>query len=555
MLASQYQQAVSRTTPHLTGVVANHCTPVPDFRSSSGLFKSLKGEHKLKGSGKQLFDASVYKDDTSTSTFHDMVSTMSRLTKDVRPTAFHHMLATIAKENRLLRLYTQNIDGIDTALEPLRTSIPLRKDDDGKWPRTVQLHGGLDKMVCSKCHELSDFDADLFSGPTPPLCPRCEEINDIRTNHEGKRSHGIGRLRPRMVLYNEHNPDDMAIGAVTRDDLRKRPDAVIVVGTGLDVPGVRRIAKEMCGVVRDRRGGVAVWINKEFPQASKNLEDCFDIIVRGTCDEVANRAAMRRWDEPEEESTYSEVSEEEARRASANLVEVQVPKCELIHAKLEPLASQRHINNSFSPPPEFSTPRKSLQSPIDWSPMSSRNNSIRQSIELLANNMTVQQTGLLTPTKSDKSSPPGDEASKMDKPKLIFKAHKTSLQSKKLNPTTKTSKGGTKSAKPKTKPISSSKSKALGKLPPGSKPNSLTNSFKTSKNLAMDDGPVSKNMLPSPSKLRQVLNAASEPMHPVPPQDSRNNTSPSKVSPSKKPFFPGLTLSNDDNIEKRKLFA
>jgi len=174
-----------------------------------------------------------------------MVSSMSRLTKDAKPTPFHHMLATIAKEDRLLRLYSQNVDGIDTSLEPLKTRTPLRKDDEGKWPRTVQLHGGLDKMVCSKCHELSDFDADLFSGPTPPLCPRCEEINDLRTNFEGKRSHGIGRLRPRMVLYNEHNPDDEAIGSVTREDLRKRPDAVIVVGTTLKVPGVRRIVRDV----------------------------------------------------------------------------------------------------------------------------------------------------------------------------------------------------------------------------------------------------------------------------------------------------------------------
>lgn len=483
-----------------------------------------------------------------------MVSTMSRLTKDAKPTAFHHMLATIAKEDRLLRLYTQNIDGIDTALEPLRTSIPLRKDADNKWPRTVQLHGGLDKMVCSKCHELADFDADLFSGPTPPLCSRCEEINDIRTNHEGKRSHGIGRLRPRLVLYNEHNPDDMAIGAVTRDDLRKRPDAVIVVGTGLDVPGVRRIAREMCGVVRDRRGGVAIWINKDFPQASKNLEDCFDIIVRGTCDEVANRAAMRHWDEPDEEETCSEVSDEDARKASAVQVEVQVTGSDLLHAKLEPLASLRHINNSFSPPEGFSTPRKSLPSPTDWSPMSSRNNSICKSIELDASSFNVHETGLLTPTKSDKSSPTREDLSKVERLKLVLKAPKIS-QAKKANPTTKT-KVASKSTKPQSKANAPSKSKAKvkAKVQPGPKTNSLNNAFKTTKNPTIDGVTTSKKVHPSPSKLRQVLNASSEPMHAVSPQDSRNNTSPSKLSPSKRPFFPGLALENEVGEEKRKLF-
>nr|POE47671.1 nad-dependent protein deacetylase hst4 [Quercus suber] len=243
-----------------------------------------------------------------------MISSMSQMTKDARPTVFHHMLATIAKEGRLLRLYSQNVDGIDTGLTPLATCVPLRKNDQGKWPCTIQLHGGLDKMVCSKCGELSDFDAELFTGPTPPACAACLEINSIRTEFEGKRSHGIGRLRPRMVLYNEHNPDDEAIGSVTREDLRKRPDAVIVVGTTLKVPGVRRIVREMCGVVRDRRDGVAIWVNNNLPPVSKDLEDCFDIVVQGSCDDVALRAAMPNWDQPADEQSAADV-----RKAAANL--------------------------------------------------------------------------------------------------------------------------------------------------------------------------------------------------------------------------------------------
>lgn len=314
--------------PSLTRVI------VPDFRSSTGLFKSLKGEHKLKGSGKDLFDASVYKDDTSTSSFHSMVSSMSRLTKDADPTAFHHMLATIANEDRLLRLYSQNVDGIDTALGPLATCVPLQKSTGGKWPRTIQLHGGLDHMVCSKCGELSPLDADLFSGPTPPACETCVRTNSVRTEFAGKRSHGIGRLRPRMVLYNEHNPDDEAIGSVTREDLRKRPDAVIVVGTTLKVPGVRRIVREMCGVVRDRRDGVAIWINNDLPPVSKELEDCFDILVQGSCDEIATLAAMPNWDQPADEQSAATVKDE-AVEGKTNIGVVCLPASRLSNGPVD----------------------------------------------------------------------------------------------------------------------------------------------------------------------------------------------------------------------------
>lgn len=268
---------------------------VPDFRSTTGLFSTLRSEHKLKASGKHLFDASVYQTDSSTSSFHDMVRSLSKLVSNARPTAFHEMLAALASEGRLMRLYTQNVDGIDTSLPPLMTSVPLSMK--GPWPRTIQLHGGLEKMVCSKCNHLSDFQASLFEGPSPPLCAACLETDKVRTDHAGKRSHGIGRLRPRIVLYNEHNPDEEAIGTVVSADLRTRPDAVIVVGTSMKIPGVRRIVREMCGVVRSRRDGLAVWVNHEPPPVGKEFEDCFDLIVKGACDDVASHADMKRWDE------------------------------------------------------------------------------------------------------------------------------------------------------------------------------------------------------------------------------------------------------------------
>jgi NAD-dependent histone deacetylase SIR2 len=100
-----------------------------------------------------------------------------------------------------------------------------------------------------------------------------------------------------MVLYNEHNPDDEAIGSVVKADMRTRPDALIVVGTTLKVPGVKRIVKEMCGIVRARKDGVTVWINNDPPPALKDYE--WDLVVQGPCDQVAVHAAMRRWDEPQ----------------------------------------------------------------------------------------------------------------------------------------------------------------------------------------------------------------------------------------------------------------
>lgn len=220
-------------------------------------------------------------------------------------------------------------------------------------------------MVCSKCHKLSDFEASLFNGPVPPACTGCEEDDEVRAL-VNKRSHGIGRLRPRMVLYNEHNPDDEAIGSVTSTDLRTRPDAVIVAGTTLKVPGVRRIVREMCGVVRSRRDGLTVWINNDPEPIGKDLENSWDLIVRGPCDEVARYAGMRKWDDTTE---FKEVTEEELRRAKENTAEVVVvspkkPKAiENIQGQLiTPVASPRMAPRvSIEPPPssqDVQTPTK-----------------------------------------------------------------------------------------------------------------------------------------------------------------------------------------------------
>ncbi len=270
-----------------------------------------------------------------------MVRSLSQLVSDAKPTAFHHMLAALASEGRLMRLYTQNVDGIDTSLPPLETSVPL--SSKGPWPRTIQLHGGLEKMVCSKCNILSEFEPALFKGPVPPLCTACVETDKVRTDHAGKRSHGIGKLRPRIVLYNEHNPDEEAIGTVVSSDLRARPDAVIVVGTSMKIPGVRRIVREMCGVVRGRKDGLAVWINRGPPPVGKEFEDCWDLIVEGDCDNVANHAKMRRWnDEGINHMNCTESEAERAKQRSEVEVIIESPrKTGFTNALLTPAASPR----------------------------------------------------------------------------------------------------------------------------------------------------------------------------------------------------------------------
>ncbi|KAE8549528.1 hypothetical protein TMatcc_000539 [Talaromyces marneffei ATCC 18224] len=297
---------------------------IPDFRSSDGLFKSVQKKHNLKSSGKLLFDAAVYRDDSLTASFHEMVRTLSKEAADTKPTAFHHMLARMAKDNRLSRLYTQNIDCIETSLQPLITQVPL--PPKAPWPTCIQLHGSLDKMVCQKCRHLAEFDPNLFDGPEAPACPACTETDELRTT-TGQRSHGVGKMRPRIVLYNEHNPDEEAIAAVMNSDIRSRPDTVIVVGTSLKIPGVRRLVKSLCKVVRSKPKGIAMWINNE-PPVGKEFEDCWDLVVKGNCEEVARLAGLKQWDDntPQVFDEYNDFDFERPKREHSVSVVVHTPK-------------------------------------------------------------------------------------------------------------------------------------------------------------------------------------------------------------------------------------
>ncbi|KAL9093234.1 MAG: hypothetical protein Q9159_000411 [Coniocarpon cinnabarinum] len=242
--------------------------------------KSSSNQHLLQ---KDMLDASMYNDETSTERFQRMIRAAAQSAAIATPTPFHHFLAQLARDGRLLRLYSQNVDDLDVRLEPLATVKPL--PHQAPWPKTIQLHGSLGTAVCASCRSVSKLEPEQFHGPSPPDCSNCKAI-DVARKTAGKRSRGIGRLRPRIALYNEEVADSEAIGAVMQADLRKRPDAVVVVGTSLKIPGLKKFTREVCTTVQKRRDGLTVWINPEDCQ----MKGIWDIVFGGTSDAVAAAA-------------------------------------------------------------------------------------------------------------------------------------------------------------------------------------------------------------------------------------------------------------------------
>ncbi|KAG4303112.1 hypothetical protein PCANB_000543 [Pneumocystis canis] len=257
---------------------------IPDFRSENGLFATLRSNFKLKTTAQKLFDASVYKDIQNIQKFHTMISDLYKISASAKPTLFHQYIAALARSSRLMRLYTQNIDFLETRIPCLESQTPLPMAPP--WPKTIQLHGCLQNMICSKCCWTGPFDPDIFKNDILPNCQQCMEVESIRTI-AGKRNIGVGKLRPRIVLYNEYNLDSEAIGKVTTYDLKEKPDALIVAGTSLKIASAKRIVREMIEAVKASHG-MTIWINtSDFPK-TKEFKNKFDIIVKGDCQEIAN---------------------------------------------------------------------------------------------------------------------------------------------------------------------------------------------------------------------------------------------------------------------------
>ncbi|KAE8220617.1 hypothetical protein CF326_g8719, partial [Tilletia indica] len=196
------------------GISVSAPANIPDFRSSSGLFQKLKDQHPNAGltSGKDLFDARLFNSEKTSDLFYTMIAELKEMADRAQPTAFHHFLKRLDVEGRLLRVYTQNIDGLEeragltfglkanSPAESSSAALGKRKRAEGKdcshvpadtdhtlpmakraawarsqsdsavlwaqraagkqaldkskmpmFPRTIPLHGSLNSMTCGRC--------------------------------------------------------------------------------------------------------------------------------------------------------------------------------------------------------------------------------------------------------------------------------------------------------------------------------------------------------------------------------------------------------------------
>lgn len=333
-----------------------------------------------------------------------MIAQLAEMSESAQPTPFHHLLRALDDRGKLLRVYTQNIDALESKSgltfgvpdicgprgKPRSKSVPSASQEmpgrlpspPPEIPRCIPLHGTLDTMHCVSCTHvfpLRDHLEHLNSG-IPPYCPECTTLEKVR-QMSGKRSRGVGKLRPSVVLYNEDHKDGEHVGEVVRKDLTgssPRADLLLVVGTSLRVPGTKRIVREFSKAVRSRatkanantnttagegdqqspsssprRTPVAnegpitsVYLNLDFPVPTRDWEGVFDVWLKGDAQDfaMAIKTELHKADAVKEAALERKRKREEAAAEAAALAA-------LGEVEIEPQPKKQKVSKKKSPKP------------------------------------------------------------------------------------------------------------------------------------------------------------------------------------------------------------
>ncbi|KAI9222440.1 hypothetical protein BC828DRAFT_26047 [Blastocladiella britannica] len=176
---------------------------IPDFRSEDGLYRLVKGNHPgVVAKGQDLFDASLFRDPAATRLFYSFMAGMRDACLEAQPTPTHQFLADLARRGTLMRVYTQNIDGLEhrAGLDQPDHSPPLTGGDGGDDSEfrspSSQLGSDMDHMALSSSQPSSSpppptaslSPSDLPAPLQVPLPPTTGNGRSARRNNNGSRS-------------------------------------------------------------------------------------------------------------------------------------------------------------------------------------------------------------------------------------------------------------------------------------------------------------------------------------------------------------------------------
>ena len=192
----------------ITGAGISTSSGIPDFRSpQSGLYANLEA-YKLPYP-QAIFELSYLQ--TNPAPFFALIKKLSQ--KNFKPTLGHQFIKHLEKWGKLLRLYTQNIDGLDQ-------KCGIKK--------IVCCHGTMATATCLGCARPYSFE-DIYPIIKRDEVPRCNCDN-----------HSI--IKPDIVFFGERLPADY-FTSIEAD--RHLVDLLLVIGSSMVVDPVASLPLQL----------------------------------------------------------------------------------------------------------------------------------------------------------------------------------------------------------------------------------------------------------------------------------------------------------------------
>jgi NAD-dependent deacetylase sirtuin 2 len=252
---------------------------IPDFRSADGLYATMNPDlltandeqrEAMRTNPSSALDQPLFESNPLPCLELNREFILGTQQQRWKSTLAHRFVELLhAKTGKLVRLYTQNIDGLEDQCEQLPRD------------KVIAVHGSMDRAECASCKTECDFnvfaaqvqqqikdlsgqDADAPAKSTPIICSTC----------------GGMLMKPAIVLFRSSLPE-VFFDSVP-DDVSD-VDLLFVIGTSL------RVAPASSLVWRVPKSALRVLINRE--EVGMHLGMNFDVTKRdffaqGNCDEV-----------------------------------------------------------------------------------------------------------------------------------------------------------------------------------------------------------------------------------------------------------------------------
>lgn len=194
--AAELLRGADRTV-FLTGAGISTESGIPDFRSPGGLWERYDPSELT-------YDRFCASEETR-KIYWEIATQTYPLMRDAVPNAAHKAVAAIETAGKLLRLVTQNVDG-------------LHQRAGSSDAATIEIHGSAMRAKCIDCgveHDRGKVHQRILDGEPAPSCDHCS-----------------GRLKPATISFGQAMPEKEtaeAFQAATQADL------MIVVGSSLVV--------------------------------------------------------------------------------------------------------------------------------------------------------------------------------------------------------------------------------------------------------------------------------------------------------------------------------